>query len=208
MGYFKNVKDGVSSIITGMKVTLGHLPVKSNTELYPYVEATQLKNFRGELHNNIDDCIGCSQCSMACPVDCIEIETIKAASHVDLGVTSDETHTKKKLHMATYNIDMAKCCYCGLCVNACPTSCLVMTDRFDYSTPDVTDMIYHFSKMTPEDVEQARNELVEEKKKKAEEKARKAAEAKAKKEAEAKTAAEAASSTSNENNSDSDKPAE
>lgn len=192
MGYFKNVKDGMTSIATGMRVTLGHLKVKANTELYPFVEATQRENFRGELFNNVDDCIGCMQCSTACPVDCIDIETIKAAGHVDLGVTSDSSHSKKKLHLAKYDINMAKCCYCGLCVNACPTSCLVMTDKFDYATPDIDDMMYHFSKMAPEEIQQAHDELAEEKKQKAAEKARQAAEAKAKKEAEAKAAAEAA----------------
>ncbi|MCK7520828.1 MAG: 4Fe-4S binding protein [Ignavibacteriales bacterium] len=29
----------------------------------------------------MDDCIGCDQCSRACPVNCIEIETVKGLAY-------------------------------------------------------------------------------------------------------------------------------
>jgi len=65
----------------------------------------------GYRYVNIDDCIGCDQCSMACPVDCITIETIKGTPDQDLGMTS--TGNKKRLHVPVFDIDIAKCCYCG-----------------------------------------------------------------------------------------------
>jgi len=185
--YLKDVVDGLVSFYKGMKITLFHVNKKANTVLYPYVESTTQKNFRGELHNDIDNCIGCKQCSAACPVDCIDIETIKATADVDLGVTTDESHSKKRLYLARFDIDMAKCCYCALCTYACPTGCLVITDKFEYSTPDRSDLIYHFAKMTPEEVAEAQRKLEAEKAAKAAAKAKAAA---AKKAAAAAKAAE------------------
>jgi NADH-quinone oxidoreductase subunit I len=112
----------------------------------------------------MDDCIGCDQCAMACPVDCITIETIKSTPDQDLGVTS--TGQKKRLHVPVFDIDIAKCCYCGLCVPPCPTECIVMTDVYEFSEFDRRNLIYNFSVMTPQDIEQARAKL-----KKAEEEA-------------------------------------
>ncbi len=37
----------------------------------------------------MDDCIGCDQCARACPVNCIEIETVKSIPGEDLGKTSN-----------------------------------------------------------------------------------------------------------------------
>jgi NADH-quinone oxidoreductase subunit I len=119
---------------------------------------------RNRLYVNIDDCIGCDQCSMACPVDCITIETIKSTPDQDLGTTS--TGQKKRLHVPVFDIDIAKCCYCGLCVPPCPTECIVMTDVYEFSEFDRKNLIYNFSVMMPQDIEQARAKL-----KKAEEEA-------------------------------------
>ncbi|HEY6952122.1 MAG TPA: 4Fe-4S dicluster domain-containing protein, partial [Bacteroidota bacterium] len=110
------------------------------------------------------DCIGCDQCSMACPVDCITIETIKATPDQDLGVTS--TGNKKRLHVPRFDIDIAKCCYCGLCVPPCPTECIVMTDVYEFSEFDRKNLVYNFSRMT-----QAEIAVAQEKARKADEEA-------------------------------------
>ncbi len=141
-----------------------HLFVPSVTVQYPDVKLKLPERARNRLYVNIDDCIGCDQCSMACPVDCITIETIKSTPDLDLGVTS--TGHKKRLHVPKFDIDIAKCCYCGLCVYPCPTECIVMTDVYEFSEFDRNNLIYNFSVMTPEEVETARTKA-----KKAEEEA-------------------------------------
>ncbi len=177
MGYFRDIYDSLATAATGLRVTFSHFAQPSNTVQWPHEAATTTARTRAELYNNVDDCIGCMACSKACPVDCIFITTVKSTKDVDLGKTSNGK--KKSLHMAQFDIDMAKCCYCGLCVDACPTDCLVMTEKFDYSSPDMDDLYYRFAKMSDVEVSKAKTDLAEEKKRLAAEKAAKA-EAKAK----------------------------
>ena len=162
--YFNDIWLALSSIAIGMRITIMHLFVRNVTTQYPDVKLKLPERARNRLYVNIDDCIGCDQCSMACPVDCIIIETIKSTPDQDLGTTS--TGQKKRLHVPVFDIDIAKCCYCGLCVPPCPTDCIVMTDVYEFSEFDRQNLIYSFSVMTPQEIEQAKEKL-----KKAEEEA-------------------------------------
>lgn len=155
--YFYNIFHALYTVIVGMKITFGHLFVPSVTIQYPDVKLKLPERARNRLYVNIDDCIGCDQCSMACPVDCITIETIKATADQDLGVTS--TGNKKRLHVSRFDIDIAKCCYCGLCVPPCPTECIVMTDVYEFSEFDRKNLVYNFSRMTAAEVAQAKEKL-------------------------------------------------
>jgi len=98
--YFNNIWLALSSIAIGMRITFKHLFVKNVTTQYPDVKRKLPERARNRLYVNMDDCIGCDQCAMACPVDCITIETIKSTPDVDLGTTS--TGQKKRLHGLRY----------------------------------------------------------------------------------------------------------
>ena len=74
-------------------------------------------------------------------------DTIKA---VPEDVEEASTGHKKRLHVAKFDIDMVKCCYCNLCTYPCPTECIYMTPSFEDSAGDRYGLIYHFAKMTPE----------------------------------------------------------
>ncbi len=148
--YFYDIFHALYTVVVGMKITFKHLFVPAVTIQYPDVKLKLPERARNRLYVNIDDCIGCDQCSMACPVDCITIETIKATPDQDLGVTS--TGNKKRLHVPKFDIDIAKCCYCGLCVPPCPTECIVMTDVYEFSEFDRKNLIYNFSRMTPAEI--------------------------------------------------------
>src|SRR3990172_10192996 len=145
--YFNNIWMALSTAAIGMKTTIRHLFTPAVTIQYPDVKLKLPERARNRLYVNIDDCIGCDQCAMACPVDCIDIETIKGTPDQDLGVTS--TGQKKRLHVPVFDIDIAKCCYCGLCVYPCPTECIVMTDVYEFSEFDRHNLIYNYSNMTP-----------------------------------------------------------
>ncbi|MEE9187493.1 MAG: NADH-quinone oxidoreductase subunit I [Bacteroidota bacterium] len=152
--YFRNIWMGIYTILVGMRVTWGHLFVPAVTVQYPEVKLKLPDRARNRLYVNIDDCIGCDKCSKACPVDCIYIDTIKSVPGDDLGVTSNGM--KKRLWVPKFDIDIAKCCYCALCVYPCPTECIKMTDVFEFSEFERHNLIYNYSAMTPDLVEEAK----------------------------------------------------
>jgi formate hydrogenlyase subunit 6/NADH:ubiquinone oxidoreductase subunit I len=76
---------------------------------------------------------------------------------MDLGMTSK--NTKKRLYIPRFDIDIAKCCYCGLCVWPCPTECIVMTDVYEFSEYDRQNLIYSFNNMTAEEITAAQERL-------------------------------------------------
>jgi len=167
--YFRNIYDGIRTVLIGMRITWRHLFTPAVTIQYPDVKLKLPERARNRLYVNMDDCIGCDQCSMACPVNCITIETIKSTSDVDLGLTS--VGTKKRLYVPVFDIDIAKCCYCGLCVYPCPTECIKMTDVFEFSEYDRSRLNYNYSTMTPADIDLARTKLAAQEEKESSQKA-------------------------------------
>ena len=185
--YFINVWTGVVTVLIGMKVTFKHLFVPAVTIQYPDVRPDLPERERNRLYVNMDDCIGCDQCARACPVDCIQIETVKSLPAEDLGKTSNGK--KKALWVTKFDIDIAKCCFCQLCVFPCPTECIYMTDVYEFSEYDRNKLVYDFVTLTPQEIEEKKDNFA---KMEAEKAAQKAAAAAEKAAAAAKAAAEKA----------------
>src|SRR4030042_4934352 len=150
--YLKNTWQGLYTVFIGMYVTFKHFFTRAVTIQYPDVKLQLPERARNRLYVNFDDCIGCEQCARACPVECIEIETVKSIPGEDLGTTSNGK--KKALWVTKFNIDFAKCCYCQLCVFPCPTECIYMTDVYEFSEFQRNNLIYDFVTLTPEEREQ------------------------------------------------------
>lgn len=119
----------------------------TNTIQYPAQQLPSPEVGRYQLDVEIDDCIVCDLCAKICPVNCIDIESIKSTEG-SIGETSDGS--KKMLYAAKFDIDMAKCMYCGLCTIVCPTECIVMTNQYDRTVFELKDLNYEFSDMSPE----------------------------------------------------------
>lgn len=94
---------------------------------------------RGLLYNDISRCTGCKECEIACPTACITVETEPGA-------------TPNKLWVATFDIDFAKCIFCGLCVEACAPQSLVHTRQYEGAVYAKADMRAAFGRghVTPE----------------------------------------------------------
>lgn len=152
--YFRDIFHAIWTVLVGMKITLHHLFVPAVTIQYPDVKLKLPERARNRLYVNVVDCIGCLQCAIACPVDCISIETVKALPNEDLGATS--TGHKKRLWITKFDIDIAKCCYCGLCVYPCPTGCIVMTDVYEFSEFDRQRLIYNYATLTQAEVSEVK----------------------------------------------------
>ena len=176
--YFKNVRAAAATLSKGLKLTFKHIlearksskPVAISNDQYfeefdkgistlqyPHETMPVPDNGRYRLHNEIDDCIVCDKCAKVCPVDCIDIEGIKATEVI--GKTSDGT--PKRIHAAKFDIDMSKCCFCGLCTTVCPTECLTMTKAYDFSEFDFKEHTYSFATMTPLEILEKKKELEE-----------------------------------------------
>ena len=140
-----------------MLITLKHFFSKNITIQYPEEKIQLPERERNRLYVNIDDCIGCDQCAKACPVNCIEIVTIKIVPGDFVGKTGVTSQGKKKaLFVPKFTIDFAKCCYCQLCVFPCPTECIYMTPVFEFIEYSRDNLIYEFTDMTPEMAEDKR----------------------------------------------------
>lgn len=168
--YFQAIYDAIKSIKKGMGLTMKHLLdaresrgihniqnpeyFKESTGIfttqYPHIEVPSPVNGRYQLHNEMDDCIVCDKCVKVCPVDCIDIEPIKATGLV--GHASDGSPIR--LYAAKFDIDMAKCCFCGLCTTVCPTECLTMTSEYDFSTFDISTHNFAFANLSPAEAEE------------------------------------------------------
>ena len=189
--YWKNIKTATKTLSEGLKVTIKHIKEARGSREVLYADADNYferenglftvqypkeslpvpDHGRYKLHNEIEDCIVCDKCAKICPVNCIDIEPVRAVG--EIGKTSDGT--SKRIYAAKFDIDMAKCCFCGLCTTVCPTECLTMTKEFDFSTDDIADHNFEFSEMTPLDILEKKKELEAFNEQKAAEKAAKSA---------------------------------
>jgi NADH-quinone oxidoreductase subunit I len=181
-GYFKDIGEGIGTAFKGMSIVMKHILKPKVTRQYPNPEDRfqMPERARNRLYVNMDDCIGCDQCSRACPVDCITIDTAKAIPGENIGTTSNGK--KKSLWVTRFDIDIAKCCYCGLCTYPCPTECILMTDVYEFSEYDRVNLIYNYATMDAaegqlhtENAKKDEERLAAERAKQAEEKAKAAA---------------------------------
>jgi len=166
--YFANIAQTCFSLLHGLKITWRHfLDARTSrkpiavfdpdyfaqkdgivTLQFPFEELPVPDTGRYQLHNEIDDCIVCDKCAKVCPVNCIDIEPIRAVE--EFGKTSDGT--PKRIYAAKFDIDMSKCCFCGLCTTVCPTECLTMTKDYDFSVYDLGIHNYVFGEMTDTEI--------------------------------------------------------
>ena len=155
VNYFARVSGLVRTAAKGLGIVLGHLTTKKVTRQYPEPKDEYIlpERARNRLYVNMDDCIGCDKCARACPVNCIEIDTVKSVPGEDLGITTKNAK-KKSLWVTRFDIDMAKCCYCSLCVWPCPTECIVMTEAFEFTETRRDNLVYHFATMDSEEAEE------------------------------------------------------
>jgi formate hydrogenlyase subunit 6/NADH:ubiquinone oxidoreductase subunit I len=136
--YLGNIIDTARTVLDGMAVTFSHFVRKPFTVQYPdrmpiRVQDTLPFRYRGILEVDLEICTGCLACERACPIDCIVIDVKKDAQ-------------TKGMVMTRFDIDMAKCMYCGLCSEPCPTGAIHHTPEFEGSDFSLESLIRRFVK--------------------------------------------------------------
>jgi NADH-quinone oxidoreductase subunit I len=100
----------------------------------------------------MDDCIVCDKCAKICPVDCIEIEPIKAT-----GVVSYAQMARRFACILPNLILICQNVVLCLCTTVCPTECLTMKKEYDFSVFDITEHNFAFGNLTDEQADEKKN---------------------------------------------------
>ena len=107
----------------GLLVTLRNLVRRPFTVQYPEERVAQHPRFRGEEFVWYEErCTGCASCAKYCPLGIIKIVTDPS------GATPEEGD---KYDVQVFDIDIGRCMFCGLCVEACPYDALFMGSGFE-----------------------------------------------------------------------------
>jgi len=130
--YFKEIIQGVGSLLKGMKVTNRYFfsPGKIIMQKYPEnrKDLVMFERFKGEVvmpHNekNEHKCTGCGICEINCPNGSIEI--------ISKTILTEDGKKKRIIDKHIYRLGM--CTFCALCVKTCPSNALAFSQEFEHA---------------------------------------------------------------------------
>ncbi len=123
------------AILIGLSVTLKHffralVLRKSTTINYPEEKRNYSQRFRG-MHfisvdkNKTENCTACYLCQTVCPAECITIVAgERDPQNNPYGVT-------KEKRPVSFDIDSLRCCFCGMCEEACPKDAIKLSRNYE-----------------------------------------------------------------------------
>ena len=103
---------------------------KPHTISYPKESIEAAERYRGFHYNDLEECIGCGNCSTICQnkaIDMIKIE----------GIEGDKGDSGLRPR-----VDNGRCCWCALCVEVCPTGSLSLTRDYLYVSDDPDTFLF------------------------------------------------------------------
>ena len=141
--YIQNIVQATKTTAKGMWITFRYVwDFKPDSIEYPEVREVLPDRARMRLFNDVDNCISCTQCALACPVDCIYISSEKKGA--DEPILKTTNGTPIRLNLTQFTIDTALCCYCGLCTVVCPTECLTHSNDYEFAQYTLGKMKYDY----------------------------------------------------------------
>jgi len=111
-------------IFKGLWITGKFFFSKKVTYQYPEVRRHYSDRFRGQHYikatNGVENCTACMLCPTVCPAECI---------HIVAGERPD-----KEKYPVQFEIDILRCCFCGMCEEACPKDAIKLSSIYEMST--------------------------------------------------------------------------
>ena len=132
--------------VAGFGVSFSTMFRKVATEEYPEKPRPTQPRFHGRHQLNrhpdgLEKCVGCELCAWACPADAILVE----------GADNDDTPLDQggkgrfslgERYGRVYQINYLRCIFCGMCIEACPTRSLTMSNEYELALDDRQQLIY------------------------------------------------------------------
>jgi len=127
--------------ITGKHFIEGFFLRRSWTIDYPFEKREYSERFRGRHFISVDankteNCTSCYLCQTVCPAECITIIAEERKPEENpYGVAKE----KRPL---SFDIDALRCCFCGMCEEACPKDAIKLSRDYELAVPTRKDAIY------------------------------------------------------------------
>ena len=130
------------SLLTTMKLALKP-PV---TAEYPSVTPTLAPRFMAHPVLTWDKdvpepyCTGCLVCMRICPTDCIDVAMMDNPKHA-------EGDSSRRKIVEYFDLNVADCIMCGLCVEYCNFDAIIMSDNFDASQHARSNLVFDLEQL-------------------------------------------------------------
>lgn len=142
-------RPGLLDSVAGFGVTFRTMFRKVVTEQYPKEKLPTAPRFHGRHQLNrwpdgLEKCVGCELCAWACPADAIYVEGAENDDRLDKNGESGR-YSAGERYGRVYQINYLRCILCGLCIEACPTRALTMTNEYELADDSRSSLIYEKS---------------------------------------------------------------
>jgi len=117
----------LKEIINGLFITIKQMFFgKDVTIQFPEQRRVYSPRYRGMHYikavNGVENCTACMLCPTVCPAECI---------HIEAGERPD-----KEKYPVKFEVDFLRCCFCGMCEEACPKDAIKLSTLYEMSTSE------------------------------------------------------------------------
>lgn len=109
-------------VLIGLFITIKNmLFARKVTIQFPEERRNYSDRFRGMHYiksvNGVENCTACMLCPTVCPAQCI---------HIEAGERGD-----KEKYPVKFEVDVLRCCFCGMCEEACPKDAIKLSNIYE-----------------------------------------------------------------------------